>query len=180
MSSSMNRFLSDEAIALHKEYLRQLKLRYSVIEKSIPEIKDKDMRALCKMRLGRERDEIISLKREIQYHELFFSSFGVGYQTSEAIRDKYVTEASFLYEVYLSCGNKGAEFVIVYVKSGEVRIDTVYSLLDSQSQTNPILAIDCCEHAFFLDYGFDKYAYLKRLIPYLNLSAIDKFLSYKD
>lgn len=180
MSFNINQFLSEEAITLHREYLRHLKLRYSVLEKSIPEICGKDIRTLYKMRLGKERDEILSLKRDIQYHELFFNSFGPAYQTSEAIRKKYVTEASFLYEIYLSGSNKDVSFVIVYIKNGEVKIDTAYTLLQIPPQFEPILAIDCCEHSYFLDYGFNKDAYLKSLLPYLNLCLIDKFLCYKD
>ena len=180
MYCSINHFLSDEAIALHKEYLRHLKLRYSVLEKSIPEIVGKDIRSMYKMRLGKEKDEILGLKREIQYHEVFFESFGAGYQTSDAVKKKYVTEASFLYEVYLSGSGRDVSFIIIYVKNGEIKIDAVYTPMQIPPQIEPILVIDCCEHAYFLDFGFNKDAYLKSLMPYLNLSLIDKFLSYKD
>ena len=40
----------------------------------------------------------------------------------------------------------------------------------------PILAVDICEHVYFLDYGFDKERFLCRFLPYLSLSKIDQFL----
>ena len=37
----MTEFLSDEALASHKEYLRQLRLKYAILEDGIKTVKNK-------------------------------------------------------------------------------------------------------------------------------------------
>ena len=36
----------------------------------------------------------------------------------------------------------------------------------------PALAIDVSEHAYFLDYGFDKQRYIMAALPFLDLSKL--------
>ena len=36
----------------------------------------------------------------------------------------------------------------------------------------PRLAIDLCEHAYFIEYGFDKERYLEDLLRHLDLSRL--------
>ena len=42
-----------------------------------------------------------------------------------------------------------------------------------------VLAVDLSEHAYFTDYGFDKSEYVRNLLPYLDLSILDKKISDK-
>ena len=47
-------FLSEEGLARHLELLNNLRLRYSIIEKSIPAIKGKDYREISLLKLSGE------------------------------------------------------------------------------------------------------------------------------
>lgn len=38
----------------------------------------------------------------------------------------------------------------------------------------PLMALDCWEHAFMIDYGIDKAAYLDAFIKHLNWEAVDE------
>jgi hypothetical protein len=65
-NGAMNMFLSEENVSRHEEYLNNLRLRLSILEKSDPSV----------MRIGsqikREESELI---KKIKSHELFFDSF---------------------------------------------------------------------------------------------------------
>lgn len=178
MRGKIEAFLSEEAIFLHKDYLNDLRLRYSVMEKSFPEIKNADLRRLLKMR-HRYKNEIISLKAEIICHELFFDSFGDAYQGSSAVRECFRTEASFLYEVS-EASNHGACYTVISHEKGKVSVIPITNATDVFKIRNPLLCIDLHEHSYFLDYGFNKDRYISNLLPYLKLGIIDKFLPYKD
>jgi len=170
----IRKFLSETALNLHKEHLKKLKLQYSVFEKSKPEIIGKDISEISRLRI-KDKAEIIKLSCDIRCHELFFSSFGTAYESCVAVRKKYRAEASFLYELY-ECGRSiDYSFIIIYLDKEEVRIISGTPEIVLKIP-NPMLAIDLYEHSYFLDYGFDKEEYLKNLIPFLNLSKLDKFL----
>ena len=91
--------LSDRAMNLHKEYILKQKLRYSVMEKSFPDIVGKNIREISRLKI-REREEIVLAKWDIMCHEKYFISFGREHQNSSAARYMCRTEASFLYEIY--------------------------------------------------------------------------------
>ena len=174
MPTGLDAVLSEDALNLHKEYLKKLKLKYSIFEKSIPEISGKSIREISKMRIM-ERDEILSLGRNIKSHELYFNSFDREFQSSEAVRQRFRTEASFLYELYEAAAKADSDFLLVTVNS-KGALD--YEPLSEKSflKTEPLLAVDLCEHAYFLDFGFEKEEYLKKILYRLNLNALDKIL----
>lgn len=179
MKNGINSFISEDALSVHKEYLKTLKLRYSVMEKSFPEIKDADVRRLLRMR-QRYRDEILGLRSEIICHELFFNSFGEAYQSCAAVRERYRTESSFAYEISELSKKDDIKYIVIAMEKGAVKIIALYNSRDIISISQPVICIDLCEHSYFLDYGFDRAGYISNLLPYLNLGALNKFLPHKD
>lgn len=176
--NGINAVISEEALKMHGEYLRELRLKYSVLEKSYPELSGKSLFDISKARV-RGREEAILLKSEIMLHELYFSSFGEGCRPSGVVRRCYGSEANFLYEMFLCAKECKDGFAVIYLRNGKLlftagECDLLLKI------ANPILAVDLCEHAYFLDYGFDKNSYLRKLLPYLNISKADKILSDKD
>ena len=174
MKIGMECFLSEEAIELHKEYLRTLKFRYSVMEKSFPEIKDANLDAISRMR-HMYKDEILALKSEIFCHELFFNSFGELYQSSSLVKENYRTESTFLYGIFDMCKSSCAAFLIINKNKGCVNTALLKEPKEILKIPSPVLSLDLCEHSYFLDYGFDRERYLTNLLPYINLSILDIF-----
>lgn len=168
-------FLSDANKSIHREYLRQLKLRMSIFEKSYPWIKGKNIREIARGRLkSDERDELIRIKAEVLAHEMYFSSFGESHG-APSVRKEYGSEASFLYRLFCEakeCSEGG--FLIVYIDKNK-RINS-YSGLEYYSvfdESRPCLALDLCEHAFFYDYLFEREKYIKSAISRFDLSKIE-------
>ena len=177
MQTGLDAVLSEEVLNLHREHLRSMKLKYSVYEKSIHEIAAKSMREISRTRI-KEREEVLHLFRNIKAHELYFDSFGAEFQSSNAVRKKYRSEASFLYELYEAAKKEKSDFLLITLNNGELGYEamTEKSFLKSE----PILAIDLCEHAYFIDFGFEKEEYLKKVISRLNLNRIDKIFLKRD
>ena len=173
MEFGMCSFLSERAVCLHKEEIEKQKLKYSVLEISIPEIYGCELKDILKKRFSC-KDELLSIKGEIICHGLFFASFGVPYQSSSAVRAGYRTEASFLYEVSQKAKNDGIKFLVISKNDGKVNVTPISDFREIFKIKNPTLSIDLCEHAYFLDYGFLRDEYITGLLPYLNLSYLDK------
>jgi superoxide dismutase len=155
---------------MHTEYLKKLKLQYSVLEKSCPCIAGRDVSEIQRMRV-KYKDEILSLKAEISAHELFFASFGAKNQTSSLIKRTYGSEASFIYELYEATRDVGNCFAFVNRTGGGVE----FSLGEPKEILkikNPVLSIDLFEHSYFLDYGFEREEYIKNMLAHLNLNKV--------
>lgn len=177
MKCGLNNFISDESIDLHRKHLENLKLKYSILEKSIPEIKNTDIRLLNKLRVKRYKNEALKMKCDIMCHDMYFSSFGEEYQSSETVKKSYRTEASFLYEIFETAKEwDSGGFILICVEKGCVFTHIGENAVDVFTRSNPVLAIDLCEHAYFLDYGFNKSLYLENALKRLNLNKLDKFL----
>ena len=169
----MRSFLTEENILIHKEYMRSLRLRHSIMEKSIPEIKGKTIFEIEKMRLSASaKDDILPNYREYLAHELYFRSFSIDRCSPSSIREHYSSVESFLYEVYLMASNMTGGFVFVFV---DERGRPIINHSDNIKRVRlaPRLAIDISEHAYFLDYRFEKERYLRSAIANLNLSLLD-------
>ena len=168
-------FLSERNISLHTEYARELGNRFSIFEKSYPELKDKDARGISRARIARgEREEALRLYCEISAHRLFFSSFCDKCPRCGKIARAYGSEAGFLYEL-LTYSREREGFLLIYTDTrGEIGYRAGREYCEVFLRYSPILALDLCEHAYFLDYGFDKYAYLKNALSRLDLSKITK------
>jgi len=169
-------FLDEDSIRIHKESVENLGLRYSILEKSIEEIKGKKVRELLKMRLSeRDRQDVLDLLPEIVLHKLYFSSFSEKEQeTSVNVRSQYGSEAAFLNALYKEGINLRDGFLVIYKNRGKIEYaaSSDYKVLFVKAE--PIIALDLCEHAYFLDYGFRKKDYLFNSLSHLRLSLLDK------
>ena len=164
------KFLSERNVKLHNEFLRSLRLRLSIIEKSYPYITGKSAREISRMRFD-SRDEAVDLICNIGCHEIFFSSFSDARVPSENARRGFGSESGFLYELYESAKESREEFMFVYLDSGRICYHTG-SRLCYLNKKRAVLAIDLCEHSYFLDYGFDKRAYVENALSYFDFSTI--------
>lgn len=167
-------FISEENYKIHTDYLRTLKLRYNVLEKSMPQIKGRAINEILRMKLPREdKNEILDLMSEIKAHELYFSSFDKPYRTSKCVKEKFGSEASFLYDVYLAAKKITCGFLFIIKDLGIIKIITSRDYPSVFIKQTPVLAIDLMEHSYFIDYGFEREEYISRAVSCLNLSLLD-------
>ena len=171
--NAMHKFLSEEAVSLHREYLNTLKLKYSVFEKSYKDIAGKSVNKIKTARVDREtKKEIIKTKLDIELHNLFFSSFSENPRSNSRLRDAYGSEQAFLYEVYrLALKSDGGFLVILKNRN---KIDIICGRLEQLEKLDltPCLALDLEEHAYFLDYGFSREEYIKNALSSLDISKL--------
>ena len=168
----MRTFLTEENISAHKEYAKTLRLRHSIMEKSIPEIKGKSIFEIEKMKLKKsDKEQILPNLSEYLAHELFFKSFTTLPSNAQFIKKHYLSEEAFLYEI-MTAGMKIKDgFVFIYLGDrGEPKIQSCQSGVIPKCM--PRLAVDVCEHAYFLDYRFEKEQYLKNALSHLDLSVL--------
>ena len=172
----MLRFLSEDNILMHKEYVRTKKLRYSILEKSIPGLSGKNVNEVIAMRLTpRDKSDALDLLSDISLHELFFDSFcDTQYGASAMVRKSYGADGSFLNELYKNCLDLEYGFAVVTYTGRGVCIYAAKDYIPVFELGTPILAVDVCEHSYFSDYGFAKDKYLINALPYLDVSKIDK------
>lgn len=168
----MRTFLTEENINVHKEYMKTLRLRHSIVEKSIPEIKGKNIFEIERMRLKKtDREEILSNLSEYLAHEIYFKSFIITQNREPCIRKYYSSEEAFLYEAFTMGMNAKEGFVFIHLSErGKPEIQICQSGI--KTKYLPKLAIDLCEHAYFLDYRFEKERYLKNALAHLDLSLL--------
>ncbi len=167
----MTEFLSEENIALHKEYVRKKRLQFSILESSLPELRGVGAEDIFNIRLKRrDREDAIRLLSEIDLHDIFFSSFSEEkHVRSMLVTERYGSEAAFLNELYRLCKNSDYGFLIV-MDGARASVVTDYPRVFMRGR--PRLAIDLCEHAYLIDYGFDKERYLISCLSYLDLSKL--------
>ncbi len=172
--SSLYGFLSEQNVKNHLSYMRTLKLKYSILEKSIPQLKGKDAEALLKSNLPKKQiGEALPLLLNIKAHELYFSSFTDKAKPSKIIRKHYTSENSFCYQLAESA--KRLEYGYLYIFKdlrGRPCFKTVTDLDRSFVSDKPILLVDLAEHAYFADYGFEYGKYLKGAISHLDFSKL--------
>lgn len=171
-------FLSHDNVLRHKEYLKDLKLKYSVLLKSYPEISGLDLRGIFNSRLAKEeKHEGLELLSNILMHELFFKSFCDSFSPSSAVKESYGSEANFLYEIEKEALERDdCGFIIVFFDRKN-RLDFSFCKGFSEILVNvtPILSVDLWEHAYFGDYGFDKKRYVRQALSFLNFNKINEF-----
>ncbi len=172
------KFISDENKKMHEEYLRNLKLKMSIFEKSYPELHNKSCREILRTKIAvTEREEAARLKAEICAHEIYFSSFDYSNTASPSVSRAWGSEANFLYEIMAAADRARYGFIMIYADRAD-RINFLISedILEQFAKCDPVLAIDICEHAYFHDYGFNRKEYLKAALSELNLSKIEKHI----
>ena len=178
----MTGFLSEENLTLHKEYLKKSRLKYSILEKSIEGIKSKSIREILHTRLpDRDAGDVFGLLPEIELHELYFASFSDRKNSSSSVvRRIYGAEGALLNELYRLGMALDHGFLAVIRRGLRIEALALNDYIASFTRGYPMLAIDVCEHAYFLDYHFDKSAYLINALSYLDLKKIDVFFSENE
>ncbi len=171
--NAMRSFLSERNICLHREYLENCRLRLSILEKSGFPIADKSYFELCGMRGCEAKEEILHLAGEIYRHELYFDSFGIGGEGCDCLKERYGSVAGFLYEVERAAIGEAGGFILVYF-DGKSPVISHSSRELHRRYGAPRLAVDLAEHAYFIDYGFDKERYVRNAVSHLQLSKIHK------
>ena len=167
----LTEFLSEENIALHKEYVRQLRLKFSIFESSIPALQGVGTEEISRLRLPkRDRDDALEFMSEISLHDIFFSSFlHEKYVKNESISRAFGSEAAYLNVLFQLCKNADCGFLTI-AKNGDPSL--VSSPREAFRHGAPILCIDLFEHAYFLDYGFDRERYLVLCLSHLDLTKL--------
>lgn len=171
---AMNMFVSEESINKHLEHLRSYRLRLSILEKSLPELKGKEMWQIIRSGLGREvKEEALGLHWYIRAHECFFNSFTEVPKRSELINKYYSSRERFVYDLYLEAMKKEYGFLFVYIDRGVPK--TVFATAFDRAliKFSPILALDLYEHTYFSDYGFSKDRFLRAALMYFDTARLD-------
>ena len=166
-------FLSEENISLHKEYVRQMRLRYSILESSIPSLSGAHVRDLYNLRLTKkDRNDALELLSDITLHDIYFSSFCEQKNVRcETVASAYGSEPAFLNHLFALAKKTKFGFLIV---DGNAGAHVVTDFISAFSNTDPVLAIDLCEHAYFMDYQFDRDSYLVNCLSYLDLTKLQQ------
>ena len=74
--SGMNMFLSTDNIKRHYEQLKTMKLRFSILEKSLPQLEGREMGEIMRMKIDKEpKNEALSLLWNIKSHFLMQKNF---------------------------------------------------------------------------------------------------------
>ena len=176
----MTEFLSEAALLRLKERVRDLRLRLSILQKSVCGINTENIDDIIRQKLPNDvKREAVELLSRIKAAELFLSSFGaVAYPASSAVTRQYGSTGALLNLLFrLGMGN---EYGYLFVTSHRGRISARHSLYPyvelwgGRFKPEVLLAVDINEHAFYLDYGFDKRAYLYAALPYLDLARLDR------
>ena len=170
---AMNLFLSEGNIKRHLEHLREKRLCYSILEKSVSELRNRTINEITRLNIDRAvKDDAIAILWYIKSHECFFDSFTNNQFTGKFSR---LSAEKLLYEVYTEAMEKEHGFLFISLdKQGIPRITFSDRNDGSFIKYEPILALDLYEHTYFLDYGFDKRRFLQNAIKYLNISSLDK------
>ncbi len=165
--NGLSMFLSHDSIKRHEEYYKELKLRYSIIEKSYPSIIGKSLREISRMAIDLEaRERALDLMRDISSHDCYFSSFCKDPRMYKPIKRYFSSEADFVYQIFTVARNSKSNFVYVCKSKRGIPVIT------EEYSEFPILAIDLCEHAYMFDYGFSREEYLRRALGYLDISKL--------
>lgn len=170
-------FLSERAEAMHREHARMIELRYSVMEKSIPQLKNikgRDIREISRQKLNkRDMSDAVQLLGETLAHRLYFSSYR---RSSEPLRASADLDRYFIAELqnslYRSAMTQIYGYVCISARRGALIIDSAQSGAELFLRGEPVLLLDVCEHAYFLDFGFDRESYVLAAISHLDLSRL--------
>lgn len=170
----MSEIFSDVQIGIHREYLEKLRLKYSILKKSGIGINSDNIRDIARQKIDPSlKKEALELLAEISAHELFFSSLGKIRQPESAlIRKYYPSCAAFLNYLFRLGADTKYGFLGVEIRSGKPVGYTSENSLDAILTHKPVLLVDMYEHAYFLDYGFDRERYLISCLSYLSLDII--------
>ena len=114
-------------------------------------------------------------------HELYFQNLGnqegpVG-PKFQHIFDKYFGGEARWKEDFIACATSARGWCVLLYEQRTATCRNI--LLDSHdcgqiSTAYPLIVLDMYEHAYFIDYGTDKAAYINRFISNIPWNAIEK------
>ena len=174
MQDPINLFLSEDSVARHKEHVRQIRLRYSILQKSETVLKNRDITEIPWQKLPSDlRGEAYSYLSELELHDGFFSSFTdltflplpencLGYDNTQQL-------LNHLYR--LGMEDVGG-FLAVCKIGRKILAKRLLPPYRELLTIRPLLALDLAEHAYFSDYAFDKERYLLAALPHLDVSRL--------
>lgn len=143
-------FISEENLTLHKEYLEALRLKKRML-----------MGAL----------NVRRVETDIKAHELYFSSFCEDRIRCDLICKSYGSENRFCFLLKEYAEKRRGEFLYLYPLC---RFPFVGYGTEDKLAYRAVLAIDLCEHAYFLDYGFDYLSYIEAALSHLDLKRLNR------
>lgn len=171
--SAMRAFLTEENINLHKRHLEHLRLLHSINEKSMPQLVGRSPREVLRADIPPSvRREVVENMLNVRAHEVYFSSFCLERKKVDEIKRFYPSEEAFLYDALCLAEGASGGFLIFYTDTRGVPRFTVTANCFELLRTTALLAIDLCEHAYFLDYGFDREKYLRAALERLDLTRL--------
>ena len=167
------KFISDRNRDIHKGELMKMKHKRSIFEKSYHTTFNSVNDAFQKAVPQREREELYGLLCDIALHEIYFSSFLPHRGVSELIKKRYGSEAAFVYSLYECAREADGGFLLVFSdERGRVEFCAGRDYGALLRKRMPILALDREEHAYFLDYQFERESYIRAALSEFNISKI--------
>ena len=170
----MYTFLSETALTIHQDYIKKKKLQFSIFESSFPFMKGAKFRDILHMKLSvKDKREALFLSSQIELHDAYFSSFvDERFVRSMLVEKQYGSEAALLNEIYRIAMERDFGFITVSLVGENIEVAFADRLSGPYIPDGLALAIDLYEHAYFMDYGFDKGKYLLSCLPYLDLGRL--------
>lgn len=169
----MELFLSAASIREHKEHLRELRHKASILKKSGVDFEKAAKGERCRVLLSKkERSEIEKLLHDIKMHEIYFSSFGQSFIPCQKIKQRFGSENNFAYLISRYAEQMNDGFLCVWSdRRGKIAFSDSRELA---KDAEIFLAIDLYEHAYFKDYGFKKNAYVRAALAHFDFSRINE------
>lgn len=166
----LNCFLSEDNIRRHREFLNTARLKLSILIKSDGRLKGITLGEAKRLRGDRSlREELCSLLWCINSHEAYFDSFRVNPYVDP--RKKSISE-KLLYDIYSLGMNRDYGFICISAEGDNVKLSFSDGNNWLDNFDDKILCLDLYEHAYFLDYGFNKDKYLKNAISHLDIGRV--------
>lgn len=170
---AMRCFLSEDTVNTHLEHYRRERCKCSIIEKSFPEIKGKGLREILELPMARAtKSEILPSFISAKSHELYFNSFCERRRICPDIKEYYSSEAAFLYELSEHAKKIKHGFLYVFRDRYGAPRAVASDEITPMKGFAPCLALDMSEHAYFLDYRFERDKYISAALARLDLGEI--------
>lgn len=168
----MRCFLSEENLTIHKREVDTARARLSIYEKSLSEIVGQDIRRVRSMRIDSDyKQDIMRLKRYIMLHDAYFSSFSDRASFPRGIKKFYPSRDSLIFECKEIVQREKYGFLCFFKTQGAPKIAVMSEDTPSLFDT-PSLAVEISEHAYFLDYIFERDRYLSASLERLNYNML--------